>query len=160
MSLSQKIKSCLWFDHQALEAAEFYISLFKDSKIVSVSRFGEAGGGPAGSVMSVDFQLEGQRFMALNGGVGIPFTDAISFFVDCVDQAEVDALWSQLVAGGSETACGWLKDRYGLSWQIIPRALMDMLDDKDPERVKRVTEAMLKMIKLDVAELQRAYDGR
>lgn len=160
MPISQKITPCLWFDHEALEAAEFYVSLFKDSRIVSISRFGEAGPEPAGNVMTVIFQLEGQKYMALNGGPKFAFTDAISFFVDCADQAEVDALWSKLVDGGSETACGWLKDRYGLSWQIIPRALMDMLDDHDPERVRRVTEAMLKMVKIDVAELQRAYDGR
>jgi predicted 3-demethylubiquinone-9 3-methyltransferase (glyoxalase superfamily) len=160
MPLAQKITPYLWFDHQALEAAEFYVSLFNDSKIVSVSHYGEAGPAPAGSVMSVVFQLEGQQFMALNGGPRFPFTDAISFFVDCADQAEVDALWDKLVAGGNGTACGWLKDRYGLSWQIIPRTLMDMLDDHDPARVRRVTEAMLKMVKIDVAELQRAYDSR
>lgn len=148
-----KITPFLWFDHQAEEAADFYASIFKNSKVLSVSP-------SKGKAMSVVFELEGQRFMALNGGPHFKFTPAISLFVDCKDQAEVDELWKRLTAdGGEESRCGWLKDKYGLSWQIIPKALGEMLQDKDPARAGRVMQAMLKMGKIDVKLLQQSYDG-
>jgi predicted 3-demethylubiquinone-9 3-methyltransferase (glyoxalase superfamily) len=154
----QKITPFLWFDDQAEEAINFYSSIFKNSRIKNVSRYGEAGPGPAGTVMSATFELEGQEFMALNGGPQYQFTEAISFFVNCQTQAEVDELWHKLSAGGEEGPCGWLKDKYGLSWQIIPTALGEMLGDKDPEKARRVMEAMLQMKKIDIKTLQRAYD--
>lgn len=160
MFATQKITPYLWFDTQAEEAAGFYVSIFKDSKILSVSRYTEGAPKPAGSVLSVVFQLAGQQFVALNGGPEFAFTEAISLFVSCEDQAEVDTLWSCLLEGGSEQMCGWLKDRYGLSWQIVPRVLGDMLADPDPIRARRVMEAMLAMVKLDVSTLQAAYDQR
>ena len=160
MFATQKITPYLWFDTQAEEAAGFYVSIFKDSKILSVSRYTEGAPKPAGSVLSVVFQLAGQQFVALNGGPEFSFTEAISLFVSCEDQAEVDALWSRLLEGGSEQMCGWLKDRYGLSRQIVPRVLGDMLADPDPIRARRVMEAMLAMVKLDVSTLQAAYDQR
>jgi len=130
----QKITPFLWFDGKAEEAADFYTSIFKNSKILNVARYGEAGPGPKGTVMMATFQLEGQEFMALNGGPHYTFSPAISFFVDCETQAEVDELWEKLSAGGAEVQCGWLKDKFGLSWQIIPRALMDLMQDKDPAK--------------------------
>jgi predicted 3-demethylubiquinone-9 3-methyltransferase (glyoxalase superfamily) len=154
----QKIVPFLWFDHQAEEAVRFYTSLFKDSKIVSLSRYGEGSPLPAGTVMVVNFLLNGQEFMALNGGPYAPFTEAISFFVNCETQQEVDFLWEKLTEGGTAVQCGWLKDRYGISWQIVPTILGKLMGDKDPAKVARVTAAMLKMVKLDSAELQRAYD--
>jgi predicted 3-demethylubiquinone-9 3-methyltransferase (glyoxalase superfamily) len=154
----QKITPFLWFDDQAEEAINFYSSIFKNSRIKNVSRYGEAGPGPAGTVMSATFELEGQEFMALNGGPQYQFTEAISFFVNCQTQAEVDELWHKLSAGGEEGPCGWLKDKYGLSWQIIPTALGEMLADKDPEKARSVMEAMLQMKKIDIKTLQRAYD--
>ncbi len=155
----QKITTFLWFDSQAEEAAKYYTSIFKNSKILNVARYGEAGPGPKGSVMTVQFQLEGQEFIALNGGPHFKFTEAISLFVNCETQKEVDELWGKLTAGGQESQCGWLKDKYGLSWQIVPTALTRMLQDKDPEKSKRVMQAMLQMKKIDVARLEQAYRG-
>jgi len=156
----QKIITSLWFDNNAEEAAKFYVSIFKNSKIGEVTRYGEAGMGSTGNVMSVTFQLEGQEFFAINGGPTIQFTEAISLFVNCESQQEVDALWAKLLAGGGkESHCGWLKDKYGLSWQIIPNALMRMMRDKDAQKAARVTAAMLQMVKIDLAGLQKAYDG-
>lgn len=157
MSTMQKITPFLWFDNNAEEAAELYVSIFKDSRILSVSRYGEAGPGPAGSAMSVTFELEGQQFMALNGGPQYKFTEAISLFVHCTTQEEVDDLWERLSAGGEEGPCGWLKDRYGLSWQIVPSVLGEWLGDEDAERAKRVMQAMLQMKKLDIQRLKQAY---
>lgn len=159
MEIRPKITPFLWFDDAAEQAAEFYVSLFEGSRILHVARYGEAGPGPAGSAMMVTFELAGQRLLALNGGPAFTFNEAVSFFVDCEDQAEVDRLWAALTAGGQEQQCGWLKDRYGLSWQIVPRALMEMLGDADAERARRVTEAMLKMVKIDIEGLRRAYEG-
>jgi predicted 3-demethylubiquinone-9 3-methyltransferase (glyoxalase superfamily) len=155
----QKIVPFLWFDDQAEEAVAFYTSIFEDSQLVSVSRYGEAGPGRPGSVMTATFELAGQRFIALNGGPMFQFTEAISMFVSCETQAEVDELWAKLTAGGEEGQCGWLKDRYGLSWQIIPTALMEMLGDEDPAKARRVMEAMLTMRKIDIAALRRAYEA-
>ena len=154
----QKITPFLWFDGQAEEAMNFYVSIFKNSKVIHVSRYGEAGPGPKGTVMSATFQLEGQQFMALNGGPLFKFTPAISLFVSCETQEEVDKLWKKLSAGGSEERCGWLRDKYGLSWQIIPTLLAKLLQDKDPEKARRVMTAMLKMDKIDGKVLKQAYD--
>jgi predicted 3-demethylubiquinone-9 3-methyltransferase (glyoxalase superfamily) len=154
----QKITPFLWFDSHAEEAANFYVSIFKNSTIKNVSRYGEGGPGPKGTVMSVTFQLAGQDFMALNGGPLFTFTPAVSFFVNCESQQEIDELWEKLTAGGEEVRCGWLKDKFGLSWQIIPTALGEMLQDKDPEKSKRVMQAMMQMNKLDIAALKRAYE--
>jgi predicted 3-demethylubiquinone-9 3-methyltransferase (glyoxalase superfamily) len=152
-----KITTFLWFDNQAEEAANFYTSIFKNSKILNVSRYGDAGPGPKGTAMMVTFQLEGQSFMALNGGPLFKFTEAISLFVNCETQEEVDELWGKLTAGGEESRCGWLKDKYGLSWQIVPAALGRLMGDPDPAKAGRVMQAMLKMSKIDVKELERAY---
>ena len=157
----QKIKTYLWFDHEAEEAATLYTSLFKNSKILNVARYGEAGPGPSGTAMTVNFQLEGQEFIALNGGPVYKFTEAISLLVDCETQDEVDRLWSKLIAdGGEESMCGWLKDKFGLSWQIIPVALFRLMSDPDPDKSKRVMEAMLQMRKIDIAGLERAHAGK
>ena len=156
----QKITPFLWFDGKAEEAMNFYMSIFENSKVVNVSRYGEAGPGPKGSVMTAMFELCGQSFVALNGGPQYRFTPAVSFFVNCETQDEVDRYWDALVAGGAPVQCGWLTDKYGLSWQIVPTALPAMLQDKNAERSRRVMQAMFKMIKLDIAELQRAYDGQ
>jgi predicted 3-demethylubiquinone-9 3-methyltransferase (glyoxalase superfamily) len=156
----QKITPCLWFDDQAEEAMNFYVSIFKNSKVGTITRFGEAGPGPKGTVMSVTFQLDGQDFLALNGGPLFKFTEAISFFVNCETQQEVDELWEKLSAGGEESRCGWLKDKHGLSWQIIPSTLIKMLGDSDAEKAKRVMQAMLQMVKIDISRLQQAYDGK
>jgi predicted 3-demethylubiquinone-9 3-methyltransferase (glyoxalase superfamily) len=153
----QKIVPFLWFDGKAEEAMKFYTSIFKNSKIGNVMYYGEAGPGPKGSVLSATFQLEGVEFTALNGGPAFQFTPAISFFVHCATQAEIDDLWDKLSAGGQIQQCGWLQDRYGVSWQIVPSVLGDMLQDKDRQRANRVMQAMLRMIKLDIAELERAY---
>lgn len=150
----------LWFDSKAEEAAEFYASIFPDSHVDGVSRYGEAGPGPAGSAMTVAFTLLGHPYLALNGGPVFSFTPAVSFVVDCADQAEVDRYWSLLSAGGVEGQCGWLTDRFGLSWQVVPEALGRLLGDPDPARAKRATEAMLTMKKLVVAELEAAAEGR
>jgi predicted 3-demethylubiquinone-9 3-methyltransferase (glyoxalase superfamily) len=155
----QKITPFLWFDNQAEEAAEFYTSIFKNSKISSISRFGEEGPGVTGSAMTVSFQIEGQEFTALNGGPHFEFTPAISFFVNCESQAEVDGLWDKLSEGGEPEQCGWLKDRYGVSWQIVPGILLEMLQDEDAEKSRRVTIAMLQMVKIDIEKLKLAYDG-
>jgi predicted 3-demethylubiquinone-9 3-methyltransferase (glyoxalase superfamily) len=155
----QKITPFLWFDNQAEEAIHFYTSIFKESKVTHVARYGDAGPGPAGSVMSATFELAGQQFMALNGGPQFKFTEAISLYVNCHSQAEVDELWEKLTQdGGEEGPCGWLKDRFGLSWQIIPATLGELLTDPDPEKAQRVMQAMLQMKKIDIATLQRAYD--
>lgn len=155
-----KIAPCLWFDGKAEEAANFYVSLLPDSRIDRVSRFlTDTPGGKAGEVMVVDFTLAGQRFMALNGGPYFQFTPAVSFLVNCADQAEVDRLWDTLLDGGEAMECGWLKDRYGLAWQIIPTVLEEMLNDPDPEAARRVMQAMLQMVKIDIAALRRAYEG-
>jgi predicted 3-demethylubiquinone-9 3-methyltransferase (glyoxalase superfamily) len=153
-----KITPFLWFDGQAEEAANYYTSIFKNSKVESVSRYGDAGPLPNGTVMSVTFQLDGQEFMALNGGPEFKFNEAISFFVNCETQAEVDDLWDKLTKGGEEVQCGWLKDKFGLSWQIVPKALNEMLQDKDAEKSNRVMAAMLKMKKIDIAALRQAYE--
>jgi predicted 3-demethylubiquinone-9 3-methyltransferase (glyoxalase superfamily) len=155
-----RITPFLWFDNQAEEAANFYVSIFKNSKIVNISRYGEAGPGPKGSAMTAVFQLDGQEFMALNGGPHFKFTEAISFSVDCKSQQEVDEYWEKLTAGGGKPSqCGWLKDKYGLSWQIVPAVLGQLLADNDPQKSKRVMEAMLKMTKIDISGLKRAYEG-
>lgn len=155
-----KITPCLWFDTQGEEAAEFYTSLFENSKITGVTRFGEAGPRPEGTVMTVEFELDGQEFVALNGGPEFEFDEAVSFQVSCETQDEVDYFWSRLSEGGEEVQCGWLKDKYGLSWQVVPTALHQLLGDPDPERSRRVTEAMLQMGKIDIPTLQRAADGK
>ena len=155
----QKITPFLWFNGQAEEAANYYVSTFKNSKILNVARFGEAGPGPKGAVMLVTFELEGQQFMALNGGPQYTITPAISLFVNCETQAEVDELWAKLTAGGKEVQCGWLTDKFGVSWQIIPREFMELMQDKDPVKSQRVFQAMMKMVKLDLDVLKRAYRG-
>jgi predicted 3-demethylubiquinone-9 3-methyltransferase (glyoxalase superfamily) len=152
-----KIIPFLWFDHQAEEAARFYASAFDNSKIGTVVRYGDGGPGPKGSVMTVSFELAGQRFAALNAGPHFAFTEAISFLVNCGDQAEVDALWDKLSEGGEKRRCGWLKDKFGVSWQIVPSVLQDLLHSPDPGKSSRVMQAMLKMTKLDIAALGRAY---
>jgi predicted 3-demethylubiquinone-9 3-methyltransferase (glyoxalase superfamily) len=158
----QKITLCLWFDSNAEEAANFYTSIFKHSKITSITHYGEAGakvsGRPKGTVMTVVFQLDGQEFMALNGGPMFKFTEAISFIVNCKSQQEVDELWEKLSKGGEEGPCGWVKDKYGLSWQIVPIVLGEMLQDKDTEKSERVMKAMLQMKKLDIKSLKQAYE--
>jgi predicted 3-demethylubiquinone-9 3-methyltransferase (glyoxalase superfamily) len=159
-----KITPCLWFDSEAEEAANFYVSLFENSRIKRISRYGKEGfevhGRPAGSVMTVEFELAGQTFTALNGGPIFKFTEAVSFQVHCATQAEVDRFWSRLSEGGQEGPCGWLKDRYGLSWQVVPAVLPEMLLDPDPAKAQRVTKAFLQMKKFDIAALERAYQGR
>ena len=152
----QRITPFLWFDNQAEEAATFYTSIFPNSKIVKVARYGEAGPGPAGSAMTVEFQLEGQSFVALNGGPHFKFTEAISLFINCETQEEVDELWEKLSEGGEKSRCGWLKDKYGLSWQVIPSVLGKLLQDKDPAKAQRVMQAMLQMSKIDVEKLRLA----
>jgi predicted 3-demethylubiquinone-9 3-methyltransferase (glyoxalase superfamily) len=155
----QKITPFLWFDTQAEEAAGFYTSIFPNSKITKVVRYGEAGPGPAGSAMTVAFELEGQKFVGLNGGPHFKFTEAVSFVVNCETQAEVDAYWNALSAGGAEVQCGWIKDKFGLSWQIVPNVLPELLNDPGPEKSQRVMKAMLAMKKLDIAALERAHAG-
>ncbi len=158
----QKITPFLWFDDKAEEAVNFYVSILKNSKIGSITRYGEEGaevsGRPKGTVMTVTFQLEGQEFMALNGGPHFKFTEAISFLVNCKTQEEVDELWEKLSKGGEKGQCGWLKDKYGLSWQIVPTVLGEMLNDKDAEKSKRVMHALLQMHKIDIKRLKQAYE--
>jgi predicted 3-demethylubiquinone-9 3-methyltransferase (glyoxalase superfamily) len=154
----QRITPFLWFDQQAEEAAEFYVSVFPNSKVVKVVRYGRAGPGPAGSVMTVQFQLDGQSFVALNGGPHFKFTEAVSFVVNCHTQDEVDAYWEKLSAGGTQVQCGWLKDRFGLSWQIVPTVLPELLSGPKPEKAQRVMKAMLTMKKLDIHALKRAHE--
>jgi len=154
----QKITTFLWFDQQAEEAMNFYVSLFKNSKVLSVSRYPEGGPMPVGTLMTATFQLDGQEFMALNGGPEFKFTEAISLFVTCETQAEVDHFWDHLSEGGEKSRCGWLKDRYGLSWQIVPTALGELMGDPNPRKAQNVMQAMLQMDKLDIAALQAAHD--
>jgi len=160
MVSKQKIAPFLWFDNQAEEAMNFYVSIFKNSKVISVGRYGEAGPGPKGTVMTASFELEGQEFMALNGGPEYKFTEAISFFVNCETQEEVDKLWEKLSEGGEKGPCGWLKDKYGVSWQIVPTVLGEMLSDPDPEKSARVMKAMLQMKKIDINALKQAYEQK
>ena len=154
----QKITTFLTFNNQAEEAVNFYVSIFRNSKIMSMSRYGEGGPGPKGSVMSASFLLEEQEFVALNGGPQFTFADGISLFVNCETQEEVDKLWDKLSEGGEKGPCGWLKDKFGVSWQIIPTALGQMLQDKDPRKSQNVMQAMLQMTKIDIAALRRAYE--
>ena len=156
----QKITPFLWFNDNAEEAVNFYISIFKNSKLLNVARYGEAGPGANGTVMTATFQLNGQEFVALNGGPHFKFTEAISFVVNCETQEEVDEFWEKLSEGGEESQCGWLKDKYGLSWQIVPTVLMEMYQDKDTAKTNRLMEAMLKMGKLDIKALKQAYEGQ
>lgn len=164
IKITQKITPFLWFDDKAEEAAKFYTSIFKNSKIGKMIRYDEeaaqASGRPAGSVMTVEFQLEGQEFVALNGGPHFKFTEAVSFVVNCETQEEVDYFWSKLSAGGEESRCGWLKDKFGLSWQVVPVVLIEMLTDKGTAKAKRVMHAMLQMDKIDIPILKKAYDGK
>jgi predicted 3-demethylubiquinone-9 3-methyltransferase (glyoxalase superfamily) len=154
----QKITPFLWFNDNAEEAMNFYVSIFKNSRIVSVSRYGDGGRGPKGQVMTGTFELEGQRFMALNGGPLFKFTEAISLFVDCEGQPEVDSLWEKLSAGGEKQRCGWLKDKFGVSWQVIPTALGRLLQDEDATKSQAVMRAMMQMDKIDIAGLQQAHE--
>jgi predicted 3-demethylubiquinone-9 3-methyltransferase (glyoxalase superfamily) len=160
----QKITPFLWYDDNAEEAANFYVSIFKNSKIGDIARYDEAAakasGRPKGSVMVIDFELEGQKFVALNGGPHFKLTEAVSFVVNCETQQEVDYFWEKLSEGGEEVQCGWLKDKYGLSWQVTPTVLNEMLKDKDPEKSQRVMKAMLQMKKIDIPTLKKAYDGQ
>jgi len=157
-----KITPCLWFDHQAEEAAKFYVSIFKNSKLGNMTRYGEAGaevsGRPKGSVMTATFEIEGQEFVALNGGPLFKFSEAISFMVKCETQKEIDEMWEKLSAGGEKGVCGWLKDKYGVSWQIVVPVLDTMLQDKDAEKTERVMKALLQMTKLDIKTLKQAYE--
>lgn len=155
----QRITPFLWFDNNAEEAMNFYVSVFKNSRVNRVTRYGEAGPGPAGSVMTVEFELDGQEFVGLNGGPHFQFTEAVSFTVKCETQEEIDYYWDKLSGGGQKSRCGWLKDKFGLSWQVEPRILGDLMADKDPEKAKRVMEAMLKMDKIDIEPIKRAYEG-
>ena len=163
MQFAQKIAPCLWFDGQAEDAAKFYTGIFPNSKIVVVSRYGEAGreihGQEPGTVLTVAFELDGQPFTALNGGPQFKFSEAISFQIYCKDQREVDSYWQKLTAGGQEQPCGWLRDRFGVSWQVVPTALLDLLQDPDPGRASRAMESMLRMKKIDIDEVKRAAAG-
>ena len=152
----QKITPFLWFDNNAEEAVQFYTSIFKDSKILGTSRYGDAGPGPKGTVMTMKFELNGQEFIALNGGPHFKFTEAISFVVNCETQKEIDEYWAKLTAGGKEVQCGWLTDKFGLSWQIVPTILGQLLQNKDPQKVKNVTQAFMKMVKMDIEALKQA----
>jgi len=156
----QKITPFLWFDNNAEEAMNFYVSIFKNSKVVSVARYGDGGPGPKGSVMTTKFELLGQEFVALNGGPQFKFTEAVSFVVNCETQKEVDEFWEKLTEGGEESRCGWLKDKYGLSWQIVPSILGELLQDKDPVKARRIMEAMLQMNKIDIKKLKQAYEQK
>jgi len=160
MSAKQRITTFLWFDNNAEEAAKHYTSIFKDSKILEVARYSDAGPGPEGSVMIVKFQLDGQEFIALNGGPHFKFTEAISLVVNCDTQEEVDELWAKLSAGGEEGQCGWLKDKFGLSWQVVPSVVPKLMQDPDPEKSKRVMQAIFQMKKIDIARLMRAHAQR
>lgn len=156
----QRISPCLWFDGQAEEAATFYVSVFKNSKIGAVTRYGDTGPGTKGTVLTVAFELDGQEFTALNGGPEFTFTEAVSFIVHCETQEEIDDYWSKLSAGGQEVQCGWLKDKFGLSWQIVPTMVGTLLQDRDPDKADRVMKAVLGMVKLDIKRLQQAYAGQ
>jgi predicted 3-demethylubiquinone-9 3-methyltransferase (glyoxalase superfamily) len=155
---AQKITPFLWFDNNAEEAVNFYVSIFKNSKVLTVTRYGESGPGPKGAVMTASFQLEGQQFVALNGGPHFKFTEAISLVVNCKSQEEVDYFWEKLSDGGQKSQCGWLKDKFGLSWQIVPTVLGELVQGKDPEKSRRVMKAMLQMKKLDIEGLKQAYE--
>jgi predicted 3-demethylubiquinone-9 3-methyltransferase (glyoxalase superfamily) len=155
-----KITPFLWFDGQAEEAAKHYVSIFPNSKILTTTRYGAAGPGPKGSVMTVDFELDGRRFTALNGGPEFKFNESVSFVIECKTQKEVDTYWEKLLDGGQESQCGWLKDRFGLSWQVTPVALLEMIGDPDPKKVARVMEVMMTMRKLEIEPLKRAYEGK
>ena len=157
--MQQKITPNLWFDTEAEEAAQFYTSVFENSRVVSVSRYPEGAPGPTGTVMTVEFELDGQRFVGINGGPQFTFDEAVSFEIICETQDEVDYYWDRLSEGGEESQCGWLKDRYGLSWQVVPTGLVEVLGDADPERAQRAMQAMLGMRKLDIAGLRAAADG-
>ena len=154
-----KITPFLWFDHQAEEAAEFYVSVFRNSKIGSISRYGDAGPGPKGGVMVVSFELDGQPFAALNGGTQFQFSEATSFVVDCADQTEVDEYWEKLSEGGERRRCGWLKDKYGLSWQVVPKALTDLVTQSDSVTANKVMQSLFEMTKIDIAKLKGAAMG-
>ena len=156
---NQPFTICLWFDTEGEAAANYYTSIFADSKIGRITRYTEAGPGPAGAVVTVEFEVNGQKFLALNGGPQYTFSAAVSFVISCADQDEVDYYWSRLAEGGQEVACGWVKDRYGLFWQVVPAVLPDMIADPDPEKARRAFEAMFTMTKLDIAALQKAYAG-
>ncbi|MFF2847991.1 VOC family protein [Streptomyces sp. NPDC058001] len=156
---SEPLTTCLWFDGQAEEAANHYISIFKDAELGSIGRYTEAGPGPAGSVIAVEFKINGQKFVGLNGGPQFTFDEAISFQIHCEDQDEVDYYWNRLIEGGSPSQCGWLKDKFGLSWQVIPKELMSMIGSPDQEKAARATRAMLTMTKLDIAPLRKAFEG-
>lgn len=155
----QKITPFLWFDNNAEEAMNFYTSIFRNSKVLTVSRYGEAGPGPAGTVMTAEFELEGQEFVALNGGPRFQFTEAISFVVNCETQEEVDYFWDKLSDGGQKSRCGWLKDKFGLWWQVVPTILAELMGDKDPQKSKRVMQAMLKMDKIEIEPLKQAHES-
>ncbi|HZG96767.1 MAG TPA: VOC family protein [Nocardioidaceae bacterium] len=157
--MEHKIIPSLWFDTEAEEAASFYCSVFKNSRILDTTRYPEGSPGPAGEVMTVDFELDGERFVGINGGPQFPFTEAVSFQITCEDQAEVDYFWERLTDGGQEVQCGWLKDRYGLSWQVVPRGMDEVFADADPARAQRAMQAMMGMVKLDLAALRAAADG-
>jgi predicted 3-demethylubiquinone-9 3-methyltransferase (glyoxalase superfamily) len=158
--MATRITPFLWYNGQAEEAAKFYTSIFRNSKINRISRFSDTGPGPKGSVMTVDFELDGQQFTALNGGPDFPFTNAVSFVVHCKTQQEVDEYWEKLLAGGKPMQCGWLQDKYGLPWQITPTILLELIQDKDPAKVSRVMKAMMEMVKLDIQKIKDAADGR
>lgn len=161
MDKAQKITAMLWFDNQAEEAVKFYTSIFKNSRIGATSRYGEGGMGKKGSVMTIEFEIEGQQFTALNGGPQFKFNEAVSFVVNCETQEEIDYYWEELTAGGGkEVQCGWLTDKYGVSWQVVPTAVMKMIEDKDQARADRVMQALLPMVKLDLKRLKDAYDGK
>jgi predicted 3-demethylubiquinone-9 3-methyltransferase (glyoxalase superfamily) len=157
--MPQKIVPNLWFDTEAEEAANFYVSVFKNSRIVNIARYTEAGPREAGTVMTVEFELDGQRFVGINGGPEFKFDEAVSFAISCETQEEIDYYWDALTEGGEESQCGWLKDRYGLSWQVVPTAIDELINDADPQRATRAMEALLKMRKLDIETLRRAADG-
>ncbi|MBP1136134.1 putative 3-demethylubiquinone-9 3-methyltransferase (glyoxalase superfamily) [Arthrobacter sp. PvP023] len=157
--MTEKITTCLWFDSQAEQAADFYVSVFDDSKILNVARYSDVGPGPAGQAMTVEFEIEGRKFLGLNGGPAFTFTEAVSFVINCSSQEEVDRYWTALTAGGSEGQCGWLKDKFGLSWQVVPSVMGQLLGGPDPAGAQRAMQAMLGMRKLVISELQAAYDG-
>jgi predicted 3-demethylubiquinone-9 3-methyltransferase (glyoxalase superfamily) len=156
---SDGFTTCLWFDGQAEEAAQHYLSIFKDGKLGRTVRYTETGPGTPGSVLTVEFEVNGQKFVGLNGGPEFTFNEAISFQIHCADQEEVDYYWNRLSEGGQEIQCGWVKDKFGVSWQVVPDVLLGMISDSDPEKAKRATDAMMSMVKLDIATLQKAYAG-
>lgn len=155
-----KIAPCLWFNTEAEEAVNFYVSVFKDSRILDISRYGDTGPAEPGSVLAMNFELAGQKFMALNGGTDFPFSEAVSFFYECDSQQEIDEIWGKILEnGGQEQQCGWIKDKYGLPWQVVPKVLGEMMSDPDPEKAQRAMAAMMQMVKLDIPTLQKAYEG-